>query len=115
MAANRRPRRLGRIRSAARVGDAQQSPAPKTMRYSFLAAVAAAALAASPVLAKRQTARISMAAAKAEALKVVPHGRIKAAELEREHGRLIYSFDIAVPRRTGIEEVQINALDGSLV
>jgi uncharacterized membrane protein YkoI len=85
------------------------------MRHAFLAAVAAAALAASPALAKPQTARITMAAAKAKALTAVPHGRIKSAELEREHGRLIYSFDIAVPGRTGIEEVQINALDGSLV
>ncbi|MEA3064354.1 MAG: hypothetical protein QOJ27_793 [Sphingomonadales bacterium] len=85
------------------------------MRHSLIAAVAAAALAASPVLAKSPTARITMAAARAKALTVVPHGRIKSAELEREHGRLIYSFDIAVPGRTGIEEVQINALDGSLV
>jgi hypothetical protein len=80
-----------------------------------MAAVITAVLAASPLLAKPQGARITMAAAKAKALKVVPNGRIKSSELEREHGRLIYSFDISVAGRTGIEEVQINALDGSLV
>ncbi|MEO7177963.1 MAG: PepSY domain-containing protein [Allosphingosinicella sp.] len=85
------------------------------MRHSILAAVVTAALAASPLLAKPQGARITMAAARAKALKVVPQGRIKSAELEREHGRLIYSFDIAAPGKTGIEEVQISAVDGSLV
>jgi len=85
------------------------------MRHAFAIGLLAAALTASPALAKPQGARITMAAARAKALAAVPHGRIKSAELEREHGRLIYSFDIAVPGRTGIEEVQISAIDGKLV
>jgi uncharacterized membrane protein YkoI len=56
-----------------------------------------------------------MEVARAQALAAVPHGRIKSAELEREQGRLIYSFDIAVPGRAGFEEVQISAIDGSLI
>lgn len=85
------------------------------MKHAFAIGLLAAALAASPALAKPQAARISMQAARAKALATVPHGRIKSAELEREHGRLIYSFDIAVPGRTGIEEVQIGAIDGKLL
>jgi uncharacterized membrane protein YkoI len=56
-----------------------------------------------------------MQAARVRALAVVPRGRIRSAELEREHGRLIYSFDIQVPGRAGVEEVQISALTGRLI
>lgn len=85
------------------------------MRYAFAIGLLTTALAASSLLAKPQAGRITMEAARAKALATVPHGRIKSAELEREHGRLIYSFDITVPGRTGIEEVQIGATDGKLV
>jgi len=60
-------------------------------------------------------AKISEATAQATALAKVPGGRVKAHELEREKGVLIYSFDIVVAGRPGIEEVNINALDGSIV
>jgi uncharacterized membrane protein YkoI len=60
-------------------------------------------------------AKISEATARATALAKVPGGRVKAHELEREKGLLIYSFDIVVPGRPGIEEVNVNALDGSIV
>lgn len=85
------------------------------MRHAFAIGLLTTVLAASPVLAKPQAARITMEAARAKALATVPNGRIKSAELEREHGQLIYSFDIAVPGRAGIEEVQIGAIDGKLV
>jgi uncharacterized membrane protein YkoI len=60
-------------------------------------------------------AKISEATAQATALASVPGGRVKAHELEIEKGVLIYSFDIAVAGRPGIEEVNVNALDGSIV
>jgi hypothetical protein len=60
-------------------------------------------------------AKISEAAARATALSKVPGGRVKAHELERENGLLIHSFDIAVAGRPGIDEVIVNALDGSIV
>lgn len=42
------------------------------------------------------------------------HGKIKSGELEREGGKLIYSFDIA--KRNGkIREVNVNAMDGKVV
>jgi len=60
-------------------------------------------------------AKVSMKTARATALAKVPGGKIKRAELEREKGRLIYSFDIRVPGKSGIEEVQVDATDGSVV
>ena len=61
-------------------------------------------------------AKIPEATARATALKQVPAGSsVKKYELEREHGTLIYSYDLTVPGRTGIEEIAVSALDGSLV
>jgi uncharacterized membrane protein YkoI len=53
-------------------------------------------------------AKISLETARATALAKVPHGVIRSEELEREHGKLIYSFDIAVPGKLGIQEVNVS-------
>jgi uncharacterized membrane protein YkoI len=63
----------------------------------------------------QKEAKISEADARATALKEVPNGTVKSEELEREKGKLIYSYDISVPGKSGIEEVNINAMDGSVV
>jgi uncharacterized membrane protein YkoI len=63
----------------------------------------------------QKEAKISEADARATALKQVSNGTVKSSELEREHGKLIYSYDITVPGKTGIEEVNVNAVDGSVV
>ena len=60
-------------------------------------------------------AKVSEATARTTALAQVPNGSVKSSEIERENGKLIYSFDITVPGKTGIEEVNVNALDGSVV
>lgn len=60
-------------------------------------------------------AKISMKRARATALAKVPGGKVRAEELEREHGRLIYSFDIKAPGKSGIEEVQVDAIHGGIV
>jgi uncharacterized membrane protein YkoI len=60
-------------------------------------------------------AKVSEATARATALAQVPNGSVKSSEIERENGKLIYSFDITVPGKTGIEEVNVNAIDGSVV
>ncbi len=66
--------------------------------------------------AKQAThAKVSMKTARATALAKVPGGKVQAAELEREHGKLIYSFDIRVPGKSGIEEVQVDAIHGEVV
>jgi uncharacterized membrane protein YkoI len=63
----------------------------------------------------QKEAKISEETARATALKEVPNGTVKSSELEREHGKLIYSYDITVAGKSGIEEVNVNAIDGSVV
>lgn len=64
--------------------------------------------------ALKSQAKISIENARATALKRVP-GIIQEEELEKEHGKLVYSFDIQATGRKGITEVQVSALDGSIV
>ena len=61
----------------------------------------------------QKEAKISWHTARVIALKEVQHGKIKSGELEREHGLLIYSFDISSPK--GITEVNVNAINGKVV
>jgi len=60
----------------------------------------------------QKEAKISMEKAKAIALKKAP-GTVKSAELEREHGKLIYSFDIDT--KNGVTEVNVDAITGAVV
>jgi len=64
-------------------------------------------------LVKQATVSEPMAAKTAIAR--VPKGRIQAVELEAENGRLIYSYEIKVAGRKGIEEVNVNAKTGAVV
>jgi hypothetical protein len=57
-------------------------------------------------------ARITMEQARKIALERAP-GTIEEEELEKEHGKLVYSFDIRNAQGT-ITEVQVNAKDGSI-
>lgn len=61
----------------------------------------------------KREAKITMKQARATALAQVPEGKIKSSELERENGRLIYSFDIRAG--SGIKEVQIDATTGAVI
>lgn len=80
-----------------------------------LLVAATSVMTAAPASARPAHPTVSMQTARARALALVPNGTIRSAELEREHGRLIYSFDIAIPRQAGVEEVQISATTGRLV
>ena len=60
-------------------------------------------------------ARITKAAAEQTALAKVPGGTIKESGLEREKGRLIWSFDIATPGTKDITEVAVDAKTGEVV
>ncbi len=60
-------------------------------------------------------ARVSLETARATALAKVPHGEVRSEELKKEHGKLIYSFDIAVPGKSGIEEVNVSAITGKVL
>jgi uncharacterized membrane protein YkoI len=60
-------------------------------------------------------AKVSKADAEKTALAKVPGGTIKEGELEKEKGKLIWSFDISTPGTTDIKEVQVNAITGEVV
>ena len=62
----------------------------------------------------KKEAKISAEDARAIALKKVP-GEIEEEELEKEHGKLVYSYDIRAAGQKDITEVQVDALDGSIV
>jgi uncharacterized membrane protein YkoI len=99
----------------------------KTNRsFTLLAGIAAIALTASAAAAQATTkhetqaqlraeAKIPAATAKATALAKVPGGRVKTYELERENGHLLYSFDIATKGKSGIDEVQVDAITGAVL
>jgi uncharacterized membrane protein YkoI len=62
-------------------------------------------------LARRS--RITKAKAQEIALKRA-HGNVESSELEKEHGRLVYSFDIR-NSHGDITEVQVSAITGRIV
>jgi len=62
-----------------------------------------------------KSAKITEEAAAATAQKRVPKGTIQAVELERENKKLIYSFELKVPGRSGVEEVNVDAITGKVV
>jgi hypothetical protein len=60
-------------------------------------------------------AKITRAQAEQTALTKAPGGTIKEGELEKEKGKLIWSFDIATPGTTDITEVAVDAITGEVV
>jgi uncharacterized membrane protein YkoI len=61
------------------------------------------------------SAKIDLTTARTTALAKVPAGKVVSEELEQENGRLVYSFDIRQGSTPGIQEVQVDARDGSVV
>ena len=59
--------------------------------------------------------KISEATARATAQKRVPKGKVKSHELEHESGRLIYSYEFVVPGKSGIDEVNVDAMTGKVL
>ena len=60
-------------------------------------------------------AKVSKADAQATAMSRVPNGTIKEAELEKEHGKLIWSFDVSTPNTMDVTEVNVDAMTGAVV
>jgi uncharacterized membrane protein YkoI len=65
--------------------------------------------------ALRKEAKITEADARKTALAQVPGGKVQSHELERENGKLIYSYDIKVSGKSGVEEVNVDAMTGEVV
>lgn len=63
----------------------------------------------------KKEAKIEEKEARKTALKRIPNGKVQEEELEQENGRLIYSYDIKVPGKSGIEEVNVDAKTGEIV
>ncbi|HEY4215555.1 MAG TPA: PepSY domain-containing protein [Gemmatimonadaceae bacterium] len=64
-------------------------------------------------LAKR--AKITEAAAAATAHKRVPKGTIAGVELEVEKGKLMFSYDMKTEGKSGIDEVNVDAITGKII
>ncbi len=65
--------------------------------------------------ALRAQAKVSEEAARATALTAVPNAKVKSSEIEKENGKLIWSFDLSVPGKKGIEEVNVDAVTGKVI
>ena len=60
-------------------------------------------------------AKITPDSATTLALGRVPGSRVETVNLEMEDGKLVYSFDLKVGQKKGVEEVLIDALTGAVV
>ena len=60
-------------------------------------------------------AKITKAEAEQVALAKVSHGTVKSAEIEKEKGHLVWSFDIARPGERDITEILIDAKTGKII
>lgn len=67
-------------------------------------------LAAIAKISQEEASKIALAT-----LKDPAKATVKEAELEAEHGCLVYSFDIAVDGKPGIQEVQVDAGNGKVI
>ncbi len=59
--------------------------------------------------------KITEAQARATALAQVPGAKVRSEEFEHENGRWIYSYDLKVAGRRGIEEINVDAMTGKVV
>ena len=96
------------------------------MRNTIMVAAVTALLSGAPAMVAAQApaykrdvpdslqraTKITEARAAAIARKKVPNGVIESLELEREHGKLIYSFELKVKGKPGITEVNVDASTG---
>jgi hypothetical protein len=62
-----------------------------------------------------KVAKISESVAAIAAQARVPKGKIEVVELERENGKLLYSYDIKTAGKSGIDEVHVDAMTGKVV
>jgi uncharacterized membrane protein YkoI len=60
-------------------------------------------------------AKVSLDSAKATAQAKVPDGQLVSHEMETEHGKTIYSFEFKVPNKSGVDEVNVDAMTGKVV
>ncbi len=86
------------------------------------AAVAMASAAGAQATYKRdlpdslvKQAKVTEAVAAATAQKRLPKGAISGVELEHEDGKLQYSYEFKTPGKSGIDEVNVDAVTGKVI
>lgn len=101
----------------------------RNLKHTLIPAALAAAAAFAPVAAQGpgptyrrelpsrllKLVKVKEADAAKTAQAKYPAARIQGVELENENGRLIYSYELKVAGRSGIEEVNVNAKTGAVV
>jgi uncharacterized membrane protein YkoI len=92
-----------------------KTPKIQLILCSILAAVVLAGCATETESQLQAEAKVSKADAQATALAKVPNGTVKEGELEREHGKLIWSFAFTTPDSKDITEVNVDAITGAVV
>ena len=60
-------------------------------------------------------AKVGRPEATTAALARVPDGAVKSAELEKENGALIWSFDMTRPGTRDVSEVHVDAMSGKVL
>lgn len=95
----------------------RKAPTASTPTASGPSSAPAASASAAAATQTKLDANATLSRADAEkiALTRARGGNIKEAELEQEHGKLVWSFDIATPGTNDITEVQVNAVTGEIV
>ena len=81
----------------------------------LVVAIPLAHAAGEPQSALKAEAKVTEQDARTAALAKVPNGTLQSSTLEKEHGRLVWSFDIAQPTTKDITEVQVDAKTGKIV
>lgn len=85
------------------------------IKIALCALAATALIVAGCETEKHHHAKISKEEATNIALSKVPGGTVKEGELEKEHGRWIWSFDVTTPGTADITEVHVDANTGEIV
>lgn len=60
-------------------------------------------------------AKISEGTARATALAAVGNATVQSAELEDEHGKLVWSYDLQTLSSKDVTEVQVDAMTGKVI
>ncbi|MCX5754944.1 MAG: PepSY domain-containing protein [Gemmatimonadetes bacterium] len=112
---------LGAVVVAASVAGAQapaaatKAQAPAATKEATKAPAAAASYKKEVPAKLAAKAKVAEAAAAAIALASVPGGKIEGVELEEEDGAFIYSYDIKIAGKKGVEEVHVDAMTGKIL
>jgi uncharacterized membrane protein YkoI len=107
--------------------DRAPTPEEKTVKLSFFAAAVMASVIANPAASAQaaykkdlpdsltKVAKITESVAAATAQKRLPKATIAGVELERENGKLQYSYDMKTTGKSGIDEVNVDAITGKII